>query len=335
MKVSIYDIDPDHHANPRGDVYPEDVEELQNSITSIHKESGGTRALLEPIGIEPHPTEEGKYALLYGWRRYWALRWLHEKSEAPCAWASEADAIVDIMAQDRSTCGAELYALVENIQRENMPPIKEALAIRRLLRASEGSAMTQSDVASLLGKSEGWISQRLSLLDLAPPVQQALEDGNISFGVARELNRVSDPELQQELAEAAAEKKQRVSDVKAEIDKRTRPAPSEEASDDNVDEAAGPEAPPLSLTVEDGSSAAPTKLPPALSLLADHVHGLGVLIPGMSARAAEQSRVDQAFHAGMLLGLTHPHKGGVISPLSRAEMTKHIDEMSAQGEGDV
>lgn len=335
MKVSIYDIDPNHHVNPRGDVYPEDVADLQQSIASIYKESGGNRTLLEPIGIEPHPTEESKYALLYGWRRYWALRWLHEKSVAPCAWAAEADAIVDTMAQDRSTCGAELYALVENIQRESMPPIQEALAIRRLLNAAEGATMTQSDVASLLGKSEGWISQRLSLLGLAPPVQQALEAGSISFGVARELNRVSDPELQQELAEAAADKKHRVSDVKAEIDKRTRQAPSEEEADSSADEAAGVDTPPLYGAAEGEVSVAPAKLPPSLSLLADHVHGLGVLIPGMSARAAEQSRVDQAFHAGVLFGLTRLHKGGVISPLSRAEMTKHIDEMGAQGESDV
>lgn len=88
--------------------------------------------------------------------------------------------------------------LVENLQRKDMPPWHEAEAIDKALRA-EG--LTQSQLAERIGKSPGFISQRLALLKLIPELRQALERGTLKLEDARSFGDL--PKAEQEAIAAA------------------------------------------------------------------------------------------------------------------------------------
>ncbi|GJM21896.1 MAG: stage 0 sporulation protein J [Planctomycetota bacterium] len=91
-------------------------------------------------------------------------------------------------------------ALIENIQREDLGPLEEALAFSDLLVASE---MTHQQLADRLGKSRSVISNSLRLLELPPSLKQYLADGLLNAGQARTLLGVSDPAERERLGDEA------------------------------------------------------------------------------------------------------------------------------------
>jgi ParB family chromosome partitioning protein len=93
-------------------------------------------------------------------------------------------------------------ALIENIQRQDLNPLEEARGISRLLDEFE---MTHDMIAEALGKSRSTITNLLRLLELAPPVRQMLEKGEIEMGHARALLTLSD-EHQGEIARQIVKK---------------------------------------------------------------------------------------------------------------------------------
>jgi len=88
-----------------------------------------------------------------------------------------------------------LSQLVENLQRENMNPIDEATAISQLLKLG----YTLQDIAKKIGKSEGYVSQRTSLLRLSETIQKQVREGNIPTANAVELAKVRSHEKQSEI----------------------------------------------------------------------------------------------------------------------------------------
>jgi ParB family chromosome partitioning protein len=90
-------------------------------------------------------------------------------------------------------------ALIENIQRENLNPVEEAAAYKRLM---EEFALTQEDVARKIGRSRSLIANTVRLLNLAPEVQDHVSRGTLSMGQAKPLLALEDPELQLEAAES-------------------------------------------------------------------------------------------------------------------------------------
>jgi ParB/RepB/Spo0J family partition protein len=78
-------------------------------------------------------------------------------------------------------------ALIENVQRDDLSPMEEAHAIRDLM---EEESLSQGRVAAVLGKSPGWVSQRLALLGLRPELQQALAAGALRVEDARRLGKL-------------------------------------------------------------------------------------------------------------------------------------------------
>ncbi|CAL9610591.1 Nucleoid occlusion protein (plasmid) [Nocardiopsis dassonvillei] len=76
--------------------------------------------------------------------------------------------------------------LAENIHRQDLHPLEEAREIGKLL----DHGLNRSQAATLLGKSNGWITQRLILLNLHPDLQQALKDGELKLAQARELGKL-------------------------------------------------------------------------------------------------------------------------------------------------
>lgn len=105
-------------------------------------------------------------------------------------------------------------ALIENIQRENLGALEEALAYADLLAASD---MTHQQLAGRVGKSRAAISNSLRLLELPDSVKQFLGDGLLSAGQARTLLAVSDPAAREQLAEEAVTKQLSVRELERRV----------------------------------------------------------------------------------------------------------------------
>jgi len=88
-------------------------------------------------------------------------------------------------------------ALIENIQREDLNPIEEALAYRKLIKEF---GLTQEELAKKIGKSVPFISNMRRLLNLPEEIQEMVEVGSLTIGHARALLAVKDPDTQLELA---------------------------------------------------------------------------------------------------------------------------------------
>jgi ParB family chromosome partitioning protein len=88
-------------------------------------------------------------------------------------------------------------ALIENIQRENLNPIEEAQAYKKLL---ESVGLTQEALASRVGRDRTYITNYLRLLRLPDDVQKLVQEGRLSTGHARTLLSLSHPDLQRRLA---------------------------------------------------------------------------------------------------------------------------------------
>lgn len=151
------------------------------------------RGVLQPVQV----VREGDgYILIAGERRWRAAR---------------KAGLLTIPAVVRDLEPAEWteVALIENLQREDLNPIEEAEAYRLL---HEEYGLTQEAIAERVGKSRPHIANMMRLLQLAPPVQEAVRSGRLSTGHAKALASLP-PELQRELAALAIEKGWTVRDL--------------------------------------------------------------------------------------------------------------------------
>lgn len=155
-------IDPNPQ-QPRRNFEPSALEELAASIRAV--------GVIQPIIVAP---DGERYTIIAGERRYRASR-LAELEEIP-AIVREWDA------QRRMEA-----ALIENLQRDDLNPIEEAMGVRRLM--DEGG-LTQEKVAERLGKSRPAVANLLRLLTLEKSVRQLVVEGKLSAGHARALVRV-------------------------------------------------------------------------------------------------------------------------------------------------
>ena len=116
-------------------------------------------------------------------------------------------------------------ALIENVQRQNLNPVEEALAYERLVREFK---MTQTQVAQKVGKSRETVANRVRLLDLPYEVQKNISEGKITEGHAKVLLAVKNPERLRFLAEEAVKKEMSVREleelVKQEESYKSKPA---------------------------------------------------------------------------------------------------------------
>ncbi len=164
---------------PRKRVEESKIQELANSI----QESG----LIYPLlvrKIGQSGLDKPEYELIAGERRLKALRLLGE---------TEVAVIVKEIPDQKAL---EL-SLVENIQREPLNPVEEALAFQRL---ASGFELTHEEIAAAMGKDRTTVTNTLRLLKLAPPAIEELTQGRISLGHARALLAAESPSLQTQLA---------------------------------------------------------------------------------------------------------------------------------------
>ena len=151
---------------PRRDMHQESLEELAASIKA--------QGVMQPIVIRS--VSAGRYEIIAGERR-WRASQLAGLSEIPAVIreVSDEDAIA--------------MALIENIQRENLNPIEEAIALKRLQEEFE---LTQQEVADAVGKSRVTVANLLRLISLTPDVKKMLEHGDLEMGHARALLSLND-----------------------------------------------------------------------------------------------------------------------------------------------
>lgn len=172
-QVAVEEIRPNPF-QPRSDFEPEALEELIESI----RENG----LLQPLVVRP--TDEG-WELVAGERRWRALRKL--------GW-DRAPAIVRELDDEQML----VLALVENLQRENLSPLEEALGYERLM---EGFGLTQKDVAERVGRDRSTVANTVRLLKLEGRARELLAEGRLSAGHARALLSLEDAGRQRKMAE--------------------------------------------------------------------------------------------------------------------------------------
>lgn len=157
---------------PRKDFAPESLQELAASI----KEQG----IVQPLIVRER---QGSFELIAGERR-WRAAQLAGLKEVP---------VIIREADDRAVLE---MALIENLQRENLNPIEEALGYSQLVSQFQ---LTQEDVALKVGKSRAVVANGLRLLKLSPAIQGFLRDGRLSVGHAKVILGLAD-EGQQKLA---------------------------------------------------------------------------------------------------------------------------------------
>ena len=164
------------------------------------------------------PAENG-YELIAGERRWRAARMAGLEQ-------------VPVVIRQAGEQEAMELALVENLQRENLNPLEEALGLRQLI---QDYGLTQEEVGRKVGKNRATVANSLRLLQLAPPVQSLLRKGRISAGHAKALLRLKDPKVQEELALRVDRTGLSVRDAEkwiAQREARRAPAPPEPAPRD-------------------------------------------------------------------------------------------------------
>jgi len=146
---------------PRTRMNAEALAELADSIKS--------QGLMQPILARPIPG--GRYEIIAGERR-WRASQLAGLTRVP------------VLVRDVPDEVALKMALIENIQRENLNPLEEALGIHRLIQEF---SMTHQTAAEAVGRSRVAVTNLLRLLNLAKPVQSLLMNGDLDMGHARAL----------------------------------------------------------------------------------------------------------------------------------------------------
>ncbi|MFC0267103.1 ParB/RepB/Spo0J family partition protein [Kushneria aurantia] len=149
---------------PRREMHGERLEELAASIRN--------RGVMQPIVVRPLPEgSEARYEIIAGERRWRAAQ------------LAELD-VIPAVVRELDDESALALALIENIQRENLNPIEETLALRRLM---DEFSLTQQQAADAVGRSRAQVANLLRLLALEEEVQTLLSRGELDVGHARAL----------------------------------------------------------------------------------------------------------------------------------------------------
>ncbi|PCH95902.1 MAG: chromosome partitioning protein ParB [Gammaproteobacteria bacterium] len=208
IKIAINKLSPGKY-QPRKDMSDTALEELSLSIQS--------QGIIQPIVVR-FTTEdddgERNYEIIAGERR-WRAAQLAQLSEVPCIIKNVPDE------------SAVAIALIENIQREDLNAIEEAVALERLLTEFD---LTHQEVAIAVGKSRTTITNLLRLNNLNEEVKTFLQNGDIEMGHARALLALDDSQ-QAQAAETVATKELTVRETEALIKKIQNPSEEKPAKE--------------------------------------------------------------------------------------------------------
>lgn len=170
--LKISKIEPNRE-QPRKAFHEEQLQELAESIKNY--------GILQPLLVQK---KGDSYEIIAGERRWRAAQMAGLKE-------------VPVVIREYSEQQAVEIALIENVQREDLNPIEEAMAYQRLIQEFH---LKQDEIAERVCKNRATIANSMRLLNLCSEVQQMLIQGQISSGHARALLGVEDAELQLSLA---------------------------------------------------------------------------------------------------------------------------------------
>lgn len=199
IKVAL--IDP-KDGQPRKTFDSEALSQLADSISA--------HGVLQPILLRA--LESGRYQIIAGERRWRASK---------LAGLDEIPALV----LEKDDLAVAQISLVENIQRENLNPIEEAMAYRSL---AEEFGMTQEDLARQVGKSRSSIANAVRLLELPDDVLNLVAQGDLSAGHARTLLGLRDRELIPAFAARAVAEELSVRELEEAVKKANKPTKEKE-----------------------------------------------------------------------------------------------------------
>lgn len=170
-----------------------DKESLQQLADSINE-----HGVIQPLIVRSMPS--GAYQIIAGERRWRAAK-MAGLSEIPV-----------VIRDDLTEEQAMQIAMIENLQRENLNPIEEALGYKELI---DRCGLTQDKLARALGKARSSITNSLGLLSMPNAVQDMLKNGTLSVGHCKALKKIKDEAVMIELAHRTAEGELSVRQVEA------------------------------------------------------------------------------------------------------------------------
>jgi ParB family chromosome partitioning protein len=210
MKVHINDVKPNAD-QPRKSFDPEKLNALIESIKVY--------GVIQPIVVR---SIQGGYEIIAGERRWKASKKAGLK-EIPCI-------IKNINKQQQME-----MALIENLQREDLNPIEEALAYKMLM---EDYQLTQEEIATAIGKSRPYIANVVRLLNLTDAIQEMIAHNCLTSGHARCLLRIEDPVLQVEVGQKVAANHLSVREteslIESVLERKEKVSPSSKPKDEMV-----------------------------------------------------------------------------------------------------
>jgi len=195
IQLNISEIIPNRY-QPRNIFNGEKISELAQSI----REHG----VIQPIVVRKY---NDLYEIIAGERRYRAAKSINLEK-------------IPAIVRDYDDKQSASIAIVENIQREDLTAIEEALAYRQLIELHE---ITQSTLAKQMGKSQSTVANKIRLLNLCEAVQEAVLERKITERHARALLLVKDEEIQIKLLEKIVEQDLNVSETEQLIENTLTP----------------------------------------------------------------------------------------------------------------
>ena len=196
MKMKITEVEPNRE-QPRKNFDEDALLELAESIKQF--------GVLQPLLVQK---KDDYYEIIAGERRWRAAK-LAGLKEVP------------VIIRNYSSQEIVEISLIENIQREDLNPIEEAQAYKRLLTEFN---LKQDEVAERVSKSRTAVTNSMRLLKLCDGVQQMIIDDMLSTGHARALIPIEDPELQLQLAQRIFDEKLSVREVEKLVKSILKPA---------------------------------------------------------------------------------------------------------------
>ena len=175
-----YRLLPIHKVEPNPDQPRQDFDEVELQALA---DSIALHGIVQPLTVRE--TANGYYQIIAGERRWRAAR-MADLSQVPA---------VIVQADDRKV---KELALIENLQRQDLNPVEEALGYRSLM---DDYALTQDEAAKRVGKSRPAVANALRLLSLCPTVLEKVRSGALSAGHARAIAGLKAEKLQQQAAQ--------------------------------------------------------------------------------------------------------------------------------------
>ncbi len=193
-EVSIFDIDPKIN-QPRKSFNGEALAQLADSISA--------NGVLQPILVRKNGD---RYEIIAGERRFRASKMAGLNT-------------VPVVIIDATDFESAKFALIENLQREDLNPYEEAQAYHAMIKEYD---LSQEEIALQLGKSRSAVANSLRLLDLPEPIVKMLVDGSLSQGHARTLLGLIDKSLMLPLAERCVNRNLSVRELEASVKSANR-----------------------------------------------------------------------------------------------------------------